>query len=172
MSTTLTTKTTTKTLSRRLLAKRQRPLPARRPPYRTEAGELVPQDGIIDIDGPGIEFEGGADEKGDFKPLPVEQRLRRPSHPGSVLAHLFLPPTGVTQGELADRLGVSRRTINMIINGSRPVTVDMAHRLARAFGTGAEFWLGLQRKCDLWDAAHANSAAYEQIQPIGRPAGE
>ena len=160
MSTTLTTKTIIK-------APRK---PARKAPYRTVTGELVPQDGIIDIDGPGIEFMEGDDEKGTFPPVPLLERRRRPSHPGRVLAQLYLPGTGLTQGELADRLGVSRRALSMIINGSRPVTVDMAMRLARVFGTTAQLWLGLQRDCDLWDAAHANAADYEHIQPLERRA--
>ena len=156
MSTTLTTKTTTKAV--------------RKPPYRTVTGELVPQDGIIDIDGPGIDFMEGDDEKGNFPPTPVEQHLKRPPHPGVILADLFLPTTGLTQGQLADRLSMSRRTMSLIINGSRPVTVDVALRLSRAFGTTVQFWLGLQRDCDLWDAAHANAAEYEHIQPLERRA--
>ncbi len=137
---------------------------AKKPPYRTAAGELVPQEGILDVDGPGIDMED--DEKGDFLPVPLQDRQRRPSHPGRVLANLYLPRTGLTQGDLADRLGVSRRTINMIINGSRPVTVDMAMRLARAFGTSAQLWLNLQRDCDLWDAAHTDNDVYQHIQRL------
>jgi addiction module HigA family antidote len=145
MSTKLTTKTTTKKADQK----------------------TVPQDGIPDIDGPGIDFEDGEDEKGDFAPL---RRAKRPVHPGVILAELFLPATNLTQGELAAWLGVSRRTVNMIINGSRPLTVDMAVRLSRAFNNSVEFWLGLQRKCDIWDALHVNTAEYEHIRPIEKVA--
>jgi addiction module HigA family antidote len=63
-------------------------------------------------------------------------------------------------------LGVSRRTVNEILQEKRPVTVDMAHRLARALGTSPDVWLGLQQDVDLWDALQANKHEYERIKPL------
>ncbi len=48
----------------------------------------------------------------------------------------------------------------------RPVTTDMAHRLARAFGTSPEMWLGLQQDVDLWDTHHARRAEYDRIKRV------
>lgn len=56
---------------------------------------------------------------------------RRPTRPGEILRADVLPETGLTQGEFARLRGVSRRTVNEILQEKRPVTVDMAHRLAR-----------------------------------------
>jgi addiction module HigA family antidote len=93
-------------------------------------------------------------------------RKRRPTHPGEVLREDVLPEIGLTQGEFARLLGVSRRTVNEILQEKRPVTVDTAHRLARALGTSPDVWLGLQQDVDLWDALQANGREYERIKPL------
>lgn len=93
-------------------------------------------------------------------------RKRRPTHPGEILREDVLPETGVTQGEFARMLGVSRRTVNEILQEKRPVTVDTAHRLARVLGTSPDVWLGLQQDVDLWDALEANKQEYERIKPL------
>jgi antitoxin HigA-1 len=97
-------------------------------------------------------------------------RKRRPTHPGEILREDVLPATGLTQGEFASLLGVSRRTINEILQEKRPVTVDMAHRLARALGTSPDMWLGLQQDVDLWDTLQVNKDLYERIRPLNKAA--
>ncbi len=121
------------------------------------------------FDGP-VFVEDFEDEKGDFESEPRENRARRPTHPGAILRDLYLPRTGVTLTELAERIGVSRRTVSQIVNESRPITVDVAHRLARALGTSAQFWLNLQREADVWDATHTHREEYERIEPLRRVA--
>ncbi len=69
--------------------------------------------------------------------------------PGEILHEEFMAPLGITQSELAKRLGVSRRRINEIVRGRRSITADTAKRLARAFGNSAQFWLNLQNHYDL-----------------------
>lgn len=78
-------------------------------------------------------------------------REARPAHPGEVVADL-LADAGLTQGELALRLGISRQSVNALLRGRRAVTPDMAHRLGRFFGNGPELWLSLQANVDMWDA--------------------
>ena len=129
--------------------------------------EVELKSGILDFDGPGF-VEGYQDEKGDFEPEPLESRAQIPIHPGAILRELYLPGVGVTQTELADRLGVSRRTVSMIVNETRPISVDMAHRLARALGTSPELWLRLQNARDVWQAARENHAEYRRIEPLAR----
>lgn len=97
-------------------------------------------------------------------------RKRRPTHPGEILREDVLPATKLTQGEFARLLGVSRRTVNEILQEKRPVTVDMAHRLARALGTSPDVWLGLQQDVDLWDTLQAKRNEYEQIKPLNKVA--
>jgi addiction module HigA family antidote len=94
----------------------------------------------------------------------LNNRKRRPTHPGEILREDVLPATGLKQGELARLLGVSRRTLSEILHERRPVTTDMAHRLARAFGTSPEMWLGLQQDVDLWDTLHERRSEYERIK--------
>jgi len=91
---------------------------------------------------------------------------RRPTHPGALLRDDILPETGLTQTDLADQLGVSRRTINEIVQEHRPVTIDMACRLARAFGNSPQFWLNMQQAVDIWDANQARGGEYERIRQI------
>ena len=72
-----------------------------------------------------------------------------PVHPGEVLLEEFLKPMGISQNKLAISIGVPPRRINEIVLEKRKITADTALRLARFFGTSAEFWLGLQSQYDL-----------------------
>jgi antitoxin HigA-1 len=93
-------------------------------------------------------------------------RKRRPTHPGAILREDILPEIGLTQTELAAVLGVSRRTVNEIVQERRPVTTDMAHRLARAFNTTPESWLRMQQAVDVWEALESHGSEYERIKPL------
>jgi len=72
-----------------------------------------------------------------------------PVHPGEVLLEEFLKPMGISQNRLALNIGVPPRRINEVVLGKRGITADTALRLAKFFGTSAEFWLGLQSQYDL-----------------------
>ena len=61
----------------------------------------------------------------------------------------FLKPLGLSQNRLALDIGVPPRRINEVVLGKRGMTPDTALRLARFFGTSAEFWVGLQSQYDL-----------------------
>jgi addiction module HigA family antidote len=56
---------------------------------------------------------------------------RQPVSVGEMLVKEFMEPPAVTQGQLAEAMGVSRRTINEICNNKRSVTVDTPERMAR-----------------------------------------
>jgi addiction module HigA family antidote len=77
---------------------------------------------------------------------------RRPPHPGQFLESRFLKPLGITQTELAQALGVSRRRVNELINGKRSITPDTAVRLGMYFGNEAAFWMHLQVAWDMHSA--------------------
>jgi antitoxin HigA-1 len=66
-----------------------------------------------------------------------------------VLREDFLKPLALSQYALAKALGVAEIRISEIVNGKRAITPDTALRLARYFGTSAEFWLGMQTSYDL-----------------------
>lgn len=72
-----------------------------------------------------------------------------PLHPGEVLLEEFLLPLDISQNKLALAMRVPTRRINEIVHGRRRITADTALRLARFFGTSAQFWLGLQLDYDL-----------------------
>ncbi len=74
-------------------------------------------------------------------------------HPGEILLEEFIEPMGLNQNKLAMGIHVSPRRINEIILEKRKITADTALRLARFFGTSAEFWLGVQSQYDLDVAA-------------------
>lgn len=91
----------------------------------------------------------------------------RPTHPGEFIREDILEEFGLTQTELAQKLGVSRRTINQLVNEQRGVSADMALRLGRLTGTTAQLWLNLQMAIDLWDAAHGSLLKpFEAIEPL------
>ena len=81
----------------------------------------------------------------------MRNKTRRPTHPGELLREETLPAAGLTQSELAIRLGVSRRVVSDLIHERRSVNPDLAHRLARVFDTAPEFWLRLQESVDVWE---------------------
>jgi addiction module HigA family antidote len=73
----------------------------------------------------------------------------RPIHPGEVLREEFLAPLGINAHALAMALKVPAPRINDIVRERRSITPDTALRLARYFGTTAQFWLNLQASYDL-----------------------
>lgn len=92
----------------------------------------------------------------------LKNRKIRPSHPGEIILDI-LEDVEISQTQFAKMLGVSRRTVNQIIRGHRPVTVDMAIRLGKALGNGPESWLNLQQKVDLWDALQKYEEEYSKV---------
>ncbi len=77
---------------------------------------------------------------------------RRPTHPGAILREDALPALGITQGKLAELLGVSRLTVSQLLHEHRTLSPDMAMRLEKLLGTSAESWLRMQESVDLWQA--------------------
>ena len=94
-------------------------------------------------------------------------RNRPPTHPGEILRKDFLEPLGLSQKEVAERMGVSYVRLNEFVNGRRGATPDTALRLARLFGTTPEFWLNGQRNLDLYLAMNSpESKRIELIEPV------
>ncbi len=75
--------------------------------------------------------------------------LKNPSHPGEVLAELYLEPLNMSALGLARHLNVPRTRIERLVRGETSLSVDTAMRLSKCFGTTAEFWMNLQRAHDL-----------------------
>lgn len=88
-----------------------------------------------------------------------------PKHPGEILLEDFLTPMGIPQRELADAIQVPFQRVNEIINGRRGITPSTSLRLARYFGTNADFWMSLQVRWDLYAAQQKEAASLENIRP-------
>jgi antitoxin HigA-1 len=73
----------------------------------------------------------------------------RPIHPGEILREEFLVPLGMSSHALALELKVPAPRLNDIVRERRSISPDTALRLARYFGTTAQFWLNLQMSYDL-----------------------
>jgi addiction module HigA family antidote len=80
---------------------------------------------------------------------------RKPATVGEILTEEFMQPLGLTQGALAEAMGVQRKHVNELCNGRRNVTAATALILARVFGNSPDFWLNAQRRTDLWMAMNS-----------------
>src|SRR5260370_37308736 len=74
---------------------------------------------------------------------------RLPVHPGEMLREEFMKPLGISINGLALELHVPVTRISQIVNEHRGITADTALRLARHFGTSADFWMNLQKDYEL-----------------------
>src|SRR5260370_5749352 len=89
---------------------------------------------------------------------------KHPPHPGSSIHEDCLEPLGLTVTAAAKALGVSRQALNNLIHGQAAISPEMAIRLDKAFGGGAETWLRLQAAYDLAQAEkHAGKIKVERI---------
>ena len=87
--------------------------------------------------------------------------MRIKTHPGEILREEFMKPLGLSANALSIALRVPATRIGAIIREDKPraITADTALRLARYFGTSAQFWLNLQSAYDL-------SVAEQELKPV------
>src|ERR1700690_2064677 len=65
-------------------------------------------------------------------------------HPGKTLEEI-LEAENMSQVELANRTGLTTKTINEIIQGKSPITTETALKLSTIFGMSPTFWNNLQK---------------------------
>ncbi len=88
-------------------------------------------------------------------------------HPGEVLREEFLKPFGINEESLANSIGAPVQSVHEIVAEKQSVTADTALRLAKFFGTSAQFWLGLQSDYDLDTTREILGERLEkEIQPL------
>jgi addiction module HigA family antidote len=92
-------------------------------------------------------------------------RILPPVHPGEVLQQEFMSPLGISINALARDLHVPVSRVSKIVNEERGITADTAMRLARYFGTSAEFWLNLQSRYDLLLARRQDKVIRHEVRP-------
>jgi addiction module HigA family antidote len=97
---------------------------------------------------------------------------RKPVSVGEILIQEFMEPMGLTQGALADAMGVQRKHVNELCNNRRAVTASTALILARVFGNSPDFWLNIQRRSDLWEAMQSprERERIKRARPLGTAA--
>jgi len=91
----------------------------------------------------------------------------KPIHPGEILREEFLAPLSLSANKLALHLRVPAPSIYDIVNEERAISVEMALRLARFFGTTPDFWANLQTNFDLRNAARKEqSKVNREVRPL------
>lgn len=75
--------------------------------------------------------------------------MKNPPHPGGIVRRQCLEPLGLSVTTAAAGLGVTRQALSELLNGHTGVSVEMAIRLSKAFGSTPETWLGMQMAHDL-----------------------
>lgn len=75
--------------------------------------------------------------------------MKNPVHPGAIVRDECLEPLGLSVTEGARRLGVGRQALSNLVNEKAAVSIEMAYRLSKAFGSTPETWLGMQMAHDL-----------------------
>jgi addiction module HigA family antidote len=78
--------------------------------------------------------------------------MRNPPHPGGIVRRQCLDTFDLSVTEAAKGLGVTRQALSDLVNGKAGISVEMAIRLSKAFGSSPETWLSLQMAYDLWQA--------------------
>ena len=92
--------------------------------------------------------------------------MKNPPHAGLSVRHDCLEPLGLSVTEAAKRLGVSRKQLSDLVNCHAGVSPEMAIRLDKAFGGGADTWLRLQAAYDLAQAMErADEIRVERLSP-------
>jgi antitoxin HigA-1 len=97
----------------------------------------------------------------------AEERVHPPMTPGRFLEMEFLEPLDITPYALAKAIGVDAPRVYKIVAGERAITADTALRLARFFGTSAQYWLNLQNRYDLELAEEqAGNIIEKEVRPL------
>ncbi len=93
--------------------------------------------------------------------------MKNPPHLGEIIRDLTIEPLELTVTQAAAGLGVSRKTLSLLLNGHAGISPEMAVRLSKAFGRTPEGWLQLQMNYDL--AQINQQADLIQVTRFGRP---
>jgi antitoxin HigA-1 len=97
--------------------------------------------------------------------LPARGLMLNPPHPGRIIRQDSIEPLGLSIGEAAEALGVTRQTLDRLVSERGGISPEMALRLAKAFGSTPEMWMRLQAAFDL---AEARRHMVDQLATIRR----
>ena len=90
--------------------------------------------------------------------------MMNPPHPGLSVRHDCLEPLNLSMTVAACKLGIYRKQLSEIVNCRSGISPEMAIRLDKAFGGGADTWYRLQATYDLAQAMKtANQIKVENL---------
>ena len=81
--------------------------------------------------------------------------MHNPPHPGEIIKEICVEPLNLSVTKAAESLGVTIKTLSMLLNGKSGISPEMSLRLSKVFGRSPEEWLRLQLEYDLWKAKQA-----------------
>ncbi|MCB1543977.1 MAG: HigA family addiction module antidote protein [Methylobacteriaceae bacterium] len=84
--------------------------------------------------------------------MAARDKNRPPLHPGEILREDILPGLSMSVTKAAEILGVTRQALHRVLAGTAAVSPEMALRIGKFCGNGAEVWLRMQAAYDLWHA--------------------
>lgn len=94
----------------------------------------------------------------------------KPAHPGRILKEDYIEELKLSVTNTAKSLGVTRQTLDAIINERAGISPEMSLRLAKAFDTTPELWLNLQRNYDLWKAREKTKFSLGKVKRLYKSA--
>ena len=68
-------------------------------------------------------------------------------HPGYYIEE-FVDESGLTKEGFAEKVEMSSEDFELLIEGKKSLSEDMAVKLARVMGTSVEYWMNLQNRYD------------------------
>ncbi len=75
--------------------------------------------------------------------------MNNPVHPGQIIREDCLQELGLSVKEAAEHLGVGRAALSAVVNRRASVSIEMAYRLSKAFGSTPDHWMRMQLAYDL-----------------------
>ncbi len=75
--------------------------------------------------------------------------MKNPVHPGRIVGEDCLREFGLSVTEAAKHLGVGRAALSALVNERASVSIEMAYRLSKAFGSTPDHWMRMQLAYDL-----------------------
>ena len=91
---------------------------------------------------------------------------RAPIHPGLILKEEVLPALDMSVVEVARTLDISRNMLYKLLNQESSISVEMALKIGKLAGNGADIWLKMQMSHDLW---YAEQKLEEELDKIPAP---
>ena len=80
------------------------------------------------------------------------RKIKHNTHPGEILKEDVILANALTITDASSLLGISRPSLSNVLNRKSPITPQLAIRIAKVFGGGADIWIRLQLSFDMREA--------------------